>query len=847
MRFIVRSLGGKLIVVATLTLLLCLLLWTGLSWGLLCFYSEQEAKSDLQAHLVLIKQAHQAQILSLTQELERTASRTSIAILTSQAASQADHTQAQSILMSQLVRNQLSTLAILSKKRQLLAQSGVLDMLDPSPASQVTTLIDQAIQGRVGTLIHTKNSSLVNGSSTDKQWTLSVAYPLRDNQQRLSGALLASLPLDDSFAQKLMQRSGADTLLCVTGQIQGLAGISRQDLLAGQQLLPEMCTPGQSTITRARQPYLTLASSSKIGNQMSGSAELVIVTAEPLYEISIRNPRHLLIAFGVALCILALGIIIHTVTTHMLLVHPLRSLQAQTQAIIASSTDPNMVQVKTDDISTMSRSFHLLSESLESESQAMIEQMSNLLILSDALISTLNLEHLLGEIVSRLGSIMHMKHVSLLLYGREMHSPWAVAQWTKSVSPSSSLPQGQISVYADPDGDITLAVTTKMAALSGLKKNISSEKHHAIHTTPRSTRIEAPYGSRTPRIPRQALRDLDMILARMVIQRKKIAYGEDIKAIYDERQEAWTHLALNSGYHSVIAVPLLLQEQAIGAFILYNDTPYQVSSRDTFLLSTAAIQASMAIQNAILFAEVKDKNEALRRANHLKSQFLANVTHELRTPLHSIISYGALILEGFVSGELTTEQEEHIQFMVRRAEDLSHLVDDMLDLSKIEADRIEVRLGPVALEQCLTEVVNQLKPMANNKQLSLTLEVEKGIPKVIADSHRLRQVTINLVSNALKFTRKGGVTICCILVSSGDMVKVSVNDTGIGISPAALGYIFEAFRQADSSTTQQFGGTGLGLTIAKKLVELQGGEMAVESALGQGSSFSFTLPVVPSF
>jgi signal transduction histidine kinase len=171
----------------------------------------------------------------------------------------------------------------------------------------------------------------------------------------------------------------------------------------------------------------------------------------------------------------------------------------------------------------------------------------------------------------------------------------------------------------------------------------------------------------------------------------------------------------------------------------------------------------------------------------------------------------------------------------------------MLDLSKIEADRIEVRLGPVALEQCLTEVVNQLKPMANNKQLSLTLEVEKGIPKVIADSHRLRQVTINLVSNALKFTRKGGVTICCILVSSGDMVKVSVNDTGIGISPAALGYIFEAFRQADSSTTQQFGGTGLGLTIAKKLVELQGGEMAVESALGQGSSFSFTLPVVPSF
>src|SRR5437016_3565844 len=382
-----------------------------------------------------------------------------------------------------------------------------------------------------------------------------------------------------------------------------------------------------------------------------------------------------------------------------------------------------------------------------------------------------------------------------------------------------------------------------MAAIPGLRPGASNGKRIGAAQRRQPT---PSYGLRRPRIPRLALRDLDMVLARMAMQKQKIIYGEDIATIYQERGEAWSHMALEAGYRYVIAVPLLLQEQPIGVFILYDDKPHQVTNRDTFLLRTVSIQATMAIQNALLFAEVKDKNAALERVNHLKSQFLATVTHELRTPLHSIISYGALILEGFVEGELSTEQEEHIQFMVRRAEDLSHLVDDMLDLSKIEADRIEVTPEPLDLAHGLTEVVNQLKPLANNKGLYLALEMEEGIPRVMADGHRLRQVAINLVSNAIKFTDKGGITIRCCEIKQGDMVNVSVNDTGIGISPAALGYIFEAFRQADGSTTRQFGGTGLGLTIARKLIELQGGEVAVESTLGQGSTFSFTLPMASS-
>jgi signal transduction histidine kinase len=136
--------------------------------------------------------------------------------------------------------------------------------------------------------------------------------------------------------------------------------------------------------------------------------------------------------------------------------------------------------------------------------------------------------------------------------------------------------------------------------------------------------------------------------------------------------------------------------------------------------------------------------------------------------------------------------------------------------------------------------------MANNKGLYLTLEVEDGLPMVMADSHRTRQIVLNMVSNALKFTEKGGVTIGCMLLEDYDMLRISVHDTGIGISPGALDYIFEAFRQADGSTTRRFGGTGLGLTIAKKLIELQGGEVAVESVVGQGSTFSFTLPIATS-
>jgi signal transduction histidine kinase len=662
--------------------------------------------------------------------------------------------------------------------------------------------------------------------------------------------------INDSFASELAQAASnqlrideLNVAVCESKHIRGTTMHSFTAHLSENDL----CTPKAVNVI---DNYLTLSSDSlQIRNHLNGSPSLVIVDIEPLYQFNAATTeRTVLILIGLGIFIIAFGITVYALVARTFFVRPIRRLQARIAALVAANANTELSGSTIDELSMLDRSFGLLSEFLysqENESNVITRQMSDLLAMSDVLISTLNLEDLLGEIVSRLGRIMQAKSVSLLLYGREMQSPWAVAQWSDSqlsnghVASNSSQQHGAVTIHTDPAGNITMAVTTKMMAVTApVSRSIqpSSGKRSAIRA-PKLTpqREQAPL--RRPRIPRPALRDLDLILARRAMQKQKITYSEDIQIISQEHGEAWSFMALEAGYRSVIAVPLQLQEQTIGAVVLYGDKPYQISQRDTFLLSTAAIQAAMAIQNSLLFVEVKDKNAALERVNNLKSQFLATVTHELRTPLHSIISYGALILEGFVEGELTAEQEEYIQFIVHRAEDLSRLVDDMLDLSKIEADRLEVKVEPLALESSLTEAVNQLRPMANNKGLYLTLEMDDSLPLVMADSHRIRQVVINLVSNALKFTEKGGVTIRCTLLERFDMLHISVNDTGIGISPAALDYIFEAFRQADGSTTRQFGGTGLGLTIARKLIELQGGEVSVESVVRQGSTFSFTLPV----
>jgi signal transduction histidine kinase len=851
MRFTVQSLGGKLVISAALMLLLCMLLFSAASWVLLKSFYELEARSDARLHLASIKSAYQTQ---LSAQIQAISDPSIISTLTKSHI----QTSLEAVLTSVASEYDLTSLTFISNKSIVIAQSSGA----PYPQTILISnksLIDQGLQGNSFTSLE---KTLVNSNiaiSSNNSWDIDYVIPIVAKSARGQiGMLLATQHIDDTFMDRLVNSTNTslNVLLCDSKSKRILGTTVRNIAKLDRHISEEaLCTPGVLNAIDGTEHYLTVSGLAQAKNQSASSPSLVVVDIEPLYNINAHTERAVQILIGLAVFIFALGVTAYTLLARTFFVRPVRRLQARVAALVADNGDTELTASTIDELSMLSRSFNLLSESLnmrENESNVITRQMSDLLTMSDVLISTLNLEDLLGEIVSRLGHIMQAKGVTLLLYGREMQSPWAVARWSNQQISNGSIPAVNslqqyeaVTVHTDPAGDITMAVTTKMAAIAAPAKRSdpsSSGKRSAIRA-PKLTSQTEQVEMRVPRIPRPALRDLDMILARLAMQKQKIAYGEDVQMISQKRGEPWARMALEDGYCSVIAVPLLLQDQVIGAVVLYGDRPYQVSRRDTFLLSTAAIQAAMAIQNALLFAEVKDKNAALERVNHLKSQFLATVTHELRTPLHSIISYGALILEGFVEGELTAEQEEHIQFIVRRAEDLSHLVDDMLDLSKIEADRLEVKVEPLALEPSLTEVVNQLKPMASNKGLQLTLAMEDSLPMVLGDSHRIRQVVINMASNALKFTEKGGVSIRCALLDRYDMLRISVSDTGIGISPAALDDIFEAFRQADGSTTRRFGGTGLGLTIARKLIELQGGEVSVESVVGQGSTFSFTLPV----
>lgn len=829
-----RSLGGKLVLSAALMLFLCLLLFTTLSWWTVRTFYERQASSDAHAHLASLDQTYASQGDAHFQYLALRAASAGVANVVARR-SDARMLLAESFALD-LVQEHLTGLALLD------ANQGVLTQVGEDLPQGVQDLTSAALQGREGSLLVPR----------EQTWMLVQGVPVRDKAGRIAGVLLALQSLDSSFAAGLAQDDGLNVVLCQDRQMVGSSESTISKHLVTST--PNLCTPRTMTIAANGQNYLTMYTTVSTPHQLPGTPNLTIVDIELLYNLNTHSDRVWQIVLGIGIFVCALGITLYTIITRIFFVSPLRHLQNRVQALLPENLDASTAPA--DELRRLTRSLNLLSASLttrENENHEITKQMSDLLAMGDVLLSTLSLEQLLSEIVSRLGPIMYAGSVVLHLYGREMASPWAVAHWVDQkgllLANGQHGDQGNgksaSSVYIDSAGDITLAITTKLAAVAVPARRASGQTPSGKRRALRAPKLTPPpaYAPHRPRIPQSALRELDVTLARMAMQKHKIVYAENIAAIYQERGDAWAQAALETGYRSVIAVPMLLQEQVIGAFILYDSEARSVAQSDTFLLTTAAIQLAMAIQNTLLFAEVKDKNAALERVNHLKSQFLATVTHELRTPLHSIISYGALILEGFLEGELTGEQEEHIQFMVNRAEDLSRLVDDMLDLSKIEADRLEVKPEPMRLEKSLQDVVNQLKPMANTKGLGLMLEVDESLPPALADGQRTRQVVLNLVSNALKFTEKGRVTLRCNVLERYDMLRISVHDTGIGISPAALDYIFEAFRQADGSTTRRFGGTGLGLTIARKLVELQGGEVAVESVVGQGSTFSFTLPI----
>jgi signal transduction histidine kinase/DNA-binding response OmpR family regulator len=238
-------------------------------------------------------------------------------------------------------------------------------------------------------------------------------------------------------------------------------------------------------------------------------------------------------------------------------------------------------------------------------------------------------------------------------------------------------------------------------------------------------------------------------------------------------------------------------------------------------------------------SELQAANQELARANKLKSEFLANVSHELRTPLSAIIGFSQILLDG-IDGPMNEEQQQDILQVNRSGQSLLTLINQILDLSKIEAGKMELTIERIDLPTLITSVLESISPLAQEKGLRIDTRFAPGLPAVEADAGRLKQILINLLSNAVKFTERGHIEV--IAQPSGRMVRIAVKDTGIGISAEAQKVIFEEFVQGDGSSTRRHGGTGLGLSIVRKLVEMHGGAVAVVSEPGMGSTFTFTVP-----
>lgn len=293
---------------------------------------------------------------------------------------------------------------------------------------------------------------------------------------------------------------------------------------------------------------------------------------------------------------------------------------------------------------------------------------------------------------------------------------------------------------------------------------------------------------------------------------------------------------------SEMAIPMTVGDQLIGVLDLQSEKVDAFTEEDLKIQTTLAAQIAVAAANARLYAEQVETAKKLRALDQLKSEFLASMSHELRTPLNSIIGFADVLLEG-LDGELNERMEEDVRLIRESGRHLRELIGDILDMSKIEAGRMELRYEDVNLRQLAQDVVATAHPLAQEKNLYLNLELDERIEPVRADRTRMRQILWNIMGNAIKFTEKGGVTLK--MQRRAEHILVSIRDTGIGIKPEHIPIVFEQFRQIDGGLNRTASGTGLGMPITKKLVELHGGDIWIESVEGQGSTFFFTIPIDP--
>ena len=299
-------------------------------------------------------------------------------------------------------------------------------------------------------------------------------------------------------------------------------------------------------------------------------------------------------------------------------------------------------------------------------------------------------------------------------------------------------------------------------------------------------------------------------------------------------------ILLRSGYRSVLATPLLREDHLLGALAVNRFSPGEFVPEVIALLKTFATQSALAIQNARLYREIEVKSRELEAASRHKSEFLANMSHELRTPLNAIIGFSEVLSERMF-GEVNEKQAEYLSDILESGRHLLSLINDILDLSKIEAGRMELEFSEFNLHSTIEQTMMLVQERAVRRGIMLGRTIDERLGSIRADERKVKQVLLNLLSNALKFTPEGGKIGVWAAMNDG-VAEISVADTGVGIAPEDQEKVFEEFRQVGTAS-KKVEGTGLGLAISRKFIELHGGKIWVKSQVGSGSTFAFTLPL----
>jgi GAF domain-containing protein len=389
----------------------------------------------------------------------------------------------------------------------------------------------------------------------------------------------------------------------------------------------------------------------------------------------------------------------------------------------------------------------------------------------------------------------------------------------------------------------TLDLQTVLSTIVAKAVQLSGTETGAIYgydEQSREFRLRATHGMDQELIDALTQRHIDLDdpnIAEVFAQREPVQ-------VADLREEAASELnkiALRAGYRARMVAPLLRGEDIVGMLVVRRRTPGEFAKNTVDLIKTFAAQSALAIQNARLFHEIEDKSRQLQEVSQHKSQFLANMSHELRTPLNAILGYTELMVDG-AYGEPSEKMLGVLKRLESNGRHLLGLINDVLDLSKIEAGQLVLELSEYSVQDIAQTVRSTLEPLAADKKLAFKIEVAPELPPGRGDGRRLTQVLINLVGNAIKFTDAGEVAIKA--AATDGSFHLSVCDTGPGISAADQAKLFQEFQQADNSITRKKGGTGLGLAISKRIIEMHGGKIWVESQPGQGSTFAFSLPMI---